>query len=234
MKKSRRGFMLLSAAAGCALVALAYVRFIYSFLTPTALIDAPTAVVEGWIPDDAMERVAEHIMSRGYETVIVTGGPLDYGSLVGEYRTYAEVGRATIAKLTGRKDIVAVPSPRMQKDRTYASAVSLKGWIDENGIQEKRLNLISSAAHTRRSWRLFELALGDKFRVGILAIPPRAYDTNKWWVYSEGFRTVTSETLAYLYTVFIFPFTSETADGTHSTQLNGVSTVFAGGAFHGR
>ena len=207
MKRRAKAFTFLVGL--CALAALAYGRLIYGFLAPETPLEAAGVIVEGWIPDAEMELAARHILERDYRVVLVTGGPLDHGFFLGGYPTYAEAGRATLSRLTGRSDIVAVPARRMRKDRTYASALALKAWLDADGGGPKRLNLISSNAHTRRSRRLFQAALGSEYTIGALAIRPVSYDPDRWWAYSEGFRAVTGETVAYLYTLVIFPFTGE-------------------------
>ena len=209
MKRRHSRRRVLATLVALSVLGLIYVRAIHWFLAPVAPINAHAVIVEGWMPDAELEVAARIIRARNYATVIVTGGPLDQGNFLSDYRSFAEVGRATISRLTGRTDILAVSAPAMQKDRTYASALALKAWLDANGNGETCFNLISSDAHTRRSWRLFETALGGRYTLGALAIAPQSYDARRWWAYSEGFKTVTGETLAYLYTVLVFPFTQE-------------------------
>ena len=186
-----------------------YAKTIFGFLAPNAPIEAQTLVIEGWIPDHGMKIASDYIMRENCKLVIVTGGPLERGSFLSGYKTYAELGRATLIKLTGRQDIVAVSAPLMRKDRTYASALSLKKWLDENHADLTRFNLISSDAHARRSLYLFKEALGEKFSIGVIAAAPEDYDPDRWWSYSAGFRTVVSETIGYLYAMIVFPFTNE-------------------------
>jgi len=40
--------------------------------------------------------------------------------------------------------------------------------------------------------------------VGVTALPPLDFNPDRWWRTSEGFRTVTSEAIAYLYARFFF------------------------------
>jgi hypothetical protein len=195
-----------------------YTINVFGFLAPNAPIEAQVLVIEGWIPDNGMKIASDYITNTNYQLVIVTGGPLEHGSFLSNYKTYAEVGRATIIKLTGREDIVAASAPPVRKDRTYESALSLKKWLDENHIDATRINLISSGAHARRSWYLFRKALGDKYSIGIIAVAPYDYDGDRWWSYSAGFRSVVSETIGYLYALIIFPFTKEQT--TISNLLN--------------
>ena len=45
-----------------------------------------------------------------------------------------------------------------------------------------------------------------KVKVGVIAIENEEYDPKRWWVSSEGVRTVINETIAYVYALVIFPF----------------------------
>ena len=63
---------------------------------------------------------------------------------------------------------------------------------------------MSSGAHSRRTRLLFQKAFGDGVTIGIVASPEREFDPRRWWTSSSGFRTVTSEIIAYLYARFIF------------------------------
>lgn len=209
MKRPAQTVRLALVCGLCALAVLAYGRLIHGFLAPESPLEAAGVIVEGWLPDAEMELAARHILERDYRVILVTGGPLDHGYFLSDFATYAEAGRATLSMLTGRSDIVAVPAPRMRKDRTYASALALKMWLDAGGGGPRRFNLISSNAHTRRSWRLFQAALGSEYTIGAVAIRPVSYDPDRWWAYSEGFKAVTGETVAYLYTLLVFPFTGE-------------------------
>lgn len=56
-------------------------------------------MVEGWTPDYVLEEaVAEYKRGR-YQKLYVTGGPIEAGAPLAEYRTYAERGAAVVLKL---------------------------------------------------------------------------------------------------------------------------------------
>ena len=100
--------------------------------------------------------------------------------------------------------ILAVPAPRVDRDRTYSTAVALRRWFDGHGGAPPRINLVTVGAHARRSRLLFEKALRPDTEVGILAVEDPYYDPKRWWVTSYGVRTVTSELIAYLYSSLLF------------------------------
>ena len=68
-------------------------------------------VVEGWLHDDALQKAAEHIASNHYALIVTTGEPLDHGLFLSEYKTYANLAKATLIKLSNRRDIAAVAAP---------------------------------------------------------------------------------------------------------------------------
>ena len=188
-----------------------YVHRIHAFLSLRAPIEAQMLVVEGWLPDDALRQAAVHFSENRYGLIVVVGGPLEHGFFLSEYKTYAALGRATLMKISNRRDIVAVPSPGVRKDRTYASALALRNWVDADKRGFRRINLLSLGVHARRSRYLFQKALGNQYRVGVIGLDPLDYDRNRWWRSSEGFKSVIDETLAYVYTRLLFPFADDLA-----------------------
>ena len=136
------------------------------------------------------------------------GGPLPKGHCLAEYGSYAELAAATLKKLGLDEDkIRAVPVCGVKKDRTYASAMALKKWLLDSGLNVKAINIISHGCHARRTWLLFEKAFDeDKVEVGIITEPNRNYDPKRWWTSSEGVRTVIGQAIAYIYArVFFYP-----------------------------
>src|SRR5687768_4391501 len=65
--------------------------FLPSFLAATRPVPCSYLVVEGWIPDYALEWAAAEFKRGSYQKVFCTGGPLERGSLLSEFRTYADV-----------------------------------------------------------------------------------------------------------------------------------------------
>ncbi len=122
-----------------------------------------------------------------------------------EYTNYAHLGAATLVKLgLSTNDVQAVPTAWTHRDRTYATAVSLKHWWREHDMAPTKVNLITGGPHARRSRLMFEKALGKGVTVGVIAIPAKDYDEQHWWRYSQGVRIVIGETLAYTYARLLF------------------------------
>jgi hypothetical protein len=186
-------------------IALFLAHTIYPFLAVNDPAPGGVLVVEGWAADWAMEAAVNEFHRNHYDKVFVTGGPLEHGAPLSEYKTYAELGAAMLVKLgLSTNRVQAVPAPGVVKDRTYACAISLKHWLAEHQLSPAKVNLLTDGAHARRSRMLFQRALGQSVTVGTMAINDAAVDWQHWWRSSQGVRTVISETLAYGYARLLF------------------------------
>jgi uncharacterized SAM-binding protein YcdF (DUF218 family) len=188
-----------------AVICLVVGRHLHSFLAVTQPLPGGVIVVEGWLPDYAMEQVISEFKRDHYSKVYVTGGPLEWGAPLSEYKTYAQRGAAVLEKLGLSTNVVqAVPAERVRQDRTYAAAAALRAWCDAHQVKLDKVLLVSEGPHARRSWLLCEKALGPGVQVGVIAIPVEDYDAKHWWRYSAGVRGVIGEFLAYLYAKILF------------------------------
>jgi len=151
-----------------------------------------------------MKAAAEEFARGGYDKLYVTGGPLEWGAPLSEFKSYAEMGAATLKKIGAETNVIAVPAPLVRQDRTYTSAIALKQYLEGNNLPHSRLNLISMGPHARRSRLLYEKAFGKETAIGIVALPPRDYDPKRWWRSSSGVRVVLSEIFAYAYVRLFF------------------------------
>ena len=200
-----RGLLLL-ALLGIALTVVG-VLSVHSFLAITERVPAAVLVVEGWVPDYVLEEAGAEFQRHHYAKLYVTGGPLETGQHLSEYKTYAELGAATLIRLGVSKNALkAVPAPWVRQDRTYTSAVILRNWLRLHNAIGTNINVISLGAHARRTRLLFRMAFEDGSRVGIIAIKDRDYAPDQWWQSSQGARTVIDELVAYIYARTVFPF----------------------------
>ena len=177
---------------------------IHPFLSTTARVSAKFLIVEGWVPDYVLKATLAEFKEGNYSMLYVVGGPIEQGGFLSNYKTYADLGAATlIAMGMDASKLQSVPALWVQKDRTYASALALKNWLSQKKLHEAEFNLVSKGAHSRRSWILFQEAFGENYQVGIIAVKDRDYDPEQWWKFSSGFRTVLNEYLAYTYVLLI-------------------------------
>jgi len=164
-----------------------------------------TLTVEGWVQDRTLrEAIAE--FNRGHYTMLyVTGGPLERGALLSEYHTTAELGTASLLRMGMPKELVqVVPTPLVRRDRTYASAVALKRWLDAHHVVLSNLTVVAPGPHARRTRLLFQKAFGDATQVGAFAAMDLDYDPQDWWMSSNGFRAEIDEAIAYVYARLLF------------------------------
>lgn len=181
-------------------------RSVYPFLAVTHRMNSDVLVVEGWVHEYAIQAAVDEFRGGGYNRVLTTGGPIEgNGRYVNDYNTSASVGAELLRKNgLARESVQMVPSRVMDRDRTYASAVALRQWLLDHNIKASGINVLTENVHARRSWLLFQKALGNSARVGVIAVRNPDYEPKRWWSCSEGVRDVIGETVAYVYAKLFF------------------------------
>lgn len=179
---------------------------IHPFLAVTARQDANVLVVEGWIPNYALEESIAEFKTGSYGLVVTVGCQILSGVNVAEGDDQASYAAKRLTWLGLPREVVrAAPSSAKYRDRTYASALALRQWSEANNAPFSSFNLVTLGPHARRSRLLFEKAFGGKVRVGIISIENREYSPNRWWTRSEGVKEVVGEAIGYLYARFFSP-----------------------------
>ena len=196
----RRGRGCGALAGVLALGAFAAFFGLYPFLARQSPVAAEILVVEGWMSDDQLRQAADWAGSNGVRRIYSTGGPIETGSWLVEWKTYAEMTKARMEKLGmgSRFELEAVPAEKVRRGRTRESARALKAAM---GPSPPAFNLASRGPHARRSWRTFRRAFGEGVAVGSLALEPVEYGPRDWWSCSEGMREMIGESVAYGYDV---------------------------------
>ncbi len=172
----------------------------HPFLAVSEPAAAEVLAVEGWVSDHVLAAVVRECERQSYSAVYVTGGPLERGAPLSEFKTYAELGAATLVQLGLPAELIhSVPAPPVRRDRTYAAALALHQWLREHEQLPHSLTVVSEGAHARRSRLLYRRTFPEVSQVGVLTVPALEYDPARWWCSSQGFRTVISEGIGYLY-----------------------------------
>jgi DUF218 domain len=199
---TREGWVI--AMMGLIIFTIFMLKNIHPFLAVNSPIKADILVVEGWLPDYAIESAIAEFNKGGYSQLITTGSPLSKGYYLAEYKNYAELTAATCIALGFDRDkVVAVPAASVVKHRTAASAIALRDWLSSSALKVNSINLYSLGTHARRSRKIFKEVLNPEIKVGIIAAETQDYNSQEWWTSSEGFRIVTGEIIAYIYARFV-------------------------------
>lgn len=197
------GWAALAAAAGAVAVLLALA--LPRFLAVDEPVGRGTLVVEGWLPRKALELAAETARRGGYESIVVTGGPIRDVPWGGGFPTYAERAGAYVRSLdVGGREIFVVPAPDTDRDRTFEAARAVRRWLDSSGRRVDAVDVFSYGPHARRSRDLYRLALGSGVAVGCRAAAPVDYELASWWRRSDGARDIIGEAVGYAWMVCCF------------------------------
>jgi hypothetical protein len=184
------------------LMVLAYWGFVNlaTFLTMTRPVVADVLVIEGWIPDFALEQASKEFWQGGYKTIVTTGPPLLRGTYLSEYKTHADLAAATLKAMGVPPElIISLPCPNADRFRTYTSALAVQHYLGQ-GPSPVGINLFTQGCHARRSWYIYHrLLTPTQIKVGIIPMANHTFDLQQWWTTSSGVRTVVGELIAYLY-----------------------------------
>jgi len=187
------------------LIQLLFLFNIHPFLSPTKPVKADILIADSCLSDYGLKILSNEFRLKNYKLIICTGVPISLGSYSTEYKSGAELFAATLKEIgVNGEVIISVTSNPAKKDRTFASAVAVKNWLDQNNIRPKGINVFSAGPHSRRSWILYKKAFDKQIPIGIIASENPDYDSKRWWRTSIGVRTVLFETIAYIYAKLFF------------------------------
>jgi DUF218 domain len=176
------------------------IQNVHQFLVKNAPIDAEILVVEGWLPDYAIEAALQEFQQGSYLKIVTVGGSIQRGSYLFPYKNFADLAAATLQAMgLDPEKVVAIPFNIADTHRTQGSATDLKQWLAVTDLPVTALNLVTLGAHSRRSWLLFRRVLEPQTKIGIISVEPQHYEPDRWWKSSEASRTIISESIAYLH-----------------------------------
>ena len=197
-----RGWLALTVGLGC--LAVGAIAGVVPFLEVTHPTRGEILVVEGWLPDYAIEEAKRVFEQYHYRQIVVTGIPIDHGLHISSETNYAQLAASTLRQLGVKSDcVVPVACQQVERNRTYATACKVKEWL-ESQKNPTAVDVLTLGVHARRTWLLYEMVLGGQRATGVFAAADQRFDSAQWWKSSNGFRTVTSEAIAYLYAKLLF------------------------------
>ncbi|MFO1313559.1 MAG: hypothetical protein U1F41_16005 [Burkholderiales bacterium] len=184
-------------------LALGGIRNLYIFLSPTQPAGGKFLVVEGWMPKFAYRSAASIFREGKYAQIIAVSVVLEDGFATIDRPT--DSGLESLVAAGVPQGLIAVASYHaIQRDRTYHAALAVREWMRSHGILATSVDIVTLGAHARRSRLLYQEALGDGFRVGVISIEDPRIDPLHWWRTSEGARSVIGETIGYVYARLLF------------------------------
>lgn len=176
-------------------------RGLYTFLAITDPVDGQFLIVEGWMSPYAYREAAAWFRKGHYQKAIAAG-VLDWDE-GGELREHFG-GERLIGFGVPRDRVVTTSSDEVRQERTFHAAMAVKRWLHEQGLHAASIDLVTLGAHARRSRLVYQNALGNDVKVGVIALEDRRFEPDHWWQSSVGVRTVVGELIAYLYARVVY------------------------------
>ena len=189
-------------AFGSVLVVI--VLIIHPFLAPIKPVEGDVLVVVGQFPG-YLKEIKDRFEEGHYKLLVTVGRKYKTGHPMEQYKSEAgwTASRLNAQGVLQEKIISVSITIYPRKDRTYHKALEVQKRLKKAGFAQASIDVVSFGVHARRTWVLFEKVFSS-VDVGVIAIRPNNYDTSRWWLFSEGVRSVISESIAYLYARFIF------------------------------
>ena len=176
---------------------------------PFLAVDRPVSgqllVIEGWTPPYTVHQAAAIFRERNYRRILVVRAPYEVSGLPDSHPFYGDY----VAPLLKRYGVpeTAVESllcPVSKRDRTYHSAMMVRDWLARQVEPTSTMDVATLGVHARRSRLMYQKALGNMTKVGVIALEDSAYDRHHWWRSSEGVRESLGEGIAYFYARLFF------------------------------
>ena len=178
-------------------------RGLCGFLAVNTPVGGQFLIVEGWMPLFAYREAAAQFRKGSYRNVIAIEVTL--ADAVMERELPEHFGRESLIKFGVPSDlVVTASSEEVYRDRTFHAAMTLRQWLQEQGLRNASVDVFAIGPHARRSRLLYEKALGNEVAVGVVSVEDPRFDPEHWWRTSAGVRTVVDESIAYLYARILF------------------------------
>jgi hypothetical protein len=184
-----------------AMLAVMLARGLCGFLAVNSPVGGEFLVVEGWMPVYAYRDAAVQFRNGNYKRIIAAsvlqeGSDTDSGLHSGSEKMIRFGAPSEL--------VVTASSEEVHRDRTFHAAMAVRRWLEQQGLRATSIDVVTVGPHARRSRLLYEKALGNEVKVGVISVEDRRFDPNHWWRSSEGVRSVVDESVAYLYARVVF------------------------------
>lgn len=174
---------------------------IYPFFAVTKPVNGELLVVEGWIPDYALEEAAA-VFRQGNYKYLVTTGLKSTDNPVPAYSSDAQRAEKKLADLgLEASRIIAVPAANTTGPKTFSCARALQEWLRSTMPDIQSVDIFTVGGHARKTHLIFKKALGKNISVGIFAARPLLYDPECWWASKVGIKLILRSVVGYVYAV---------------------------------
>jgi hypothetical protein len=191
-----------------------FVLFLPEFLTVSKPVGRGILAVEAWIPARTLDESVSVFNNGHYRYLVVVGGPIKgLSGQSGRPKTYDALAATRLEKLgfNSKKMIrIRVPAESLG-DRTFATALAVKRWMTTLRNPVCCVDDFTEGVHSRKSWIIFRYAMGDRYRVGIIAGVPASYSPKNWFLTSRGIYIVMRNLVGYLYSKSWILYDNETS-----------------------
>jgi hypothetical protein len=204
---------------GIGLALIFFLLSIHKFLAVSNPVGEGVLVVEAWVPAKTLEESPIVFNSGRYRYLVIVGGPVQgSGSESNDPTTWADLAASRLERLGfDTKKLVQINVPAVSPGRTLAGATAVKRWLGSSRISVCCVDVFTEGAHARKSWILSRYALGDRYRVGIIAGSPDSYDPKFWLVSRRGIWVVVRNLAGYMYSKFWILFHGEVSPSQTSS-----------------
>lgn len=173
---------------------------LHDFLAVNSPVKQGILVVEAWVPTHALAEVPSVFASGNYRYLVVVGYPIEPAGGPAPGSTYADRAVRELERGGfGNATMVELRVPLQSSRKTYASALTVRDWLIRSKLSIKHVDVFTVGVHARKSWILFQHALGDNYHVGVIAGTPMFYNPNQWLLSPNGIRLVARNLGGYLY-----------------------------------
>jgi hypothetical protein len=171
-----------------ALIALVvWLLFVHPFLAVDAPVVADTLVIEGWLPQYALDRAVAEIRRGMYDHVMVAG--MAQSSARAPDSVWA--GQYLEAAGIPPDRIVVIAAPEVRWNRTSSTARAVRDRLRELDVKPNGVNIVTLGPHARQSLLAYSRMLGPSIPMGVINIPKDDYDPAWWWASTAGIKKTT-------------------------------------------
>lgn len=200
-KKNVGRFLVLLLLGSVPVLVGAGILNIYDFLSVTDRVPARILVVEDWFyQHPSFREVLREYKRGGYDEIIVVGNREKAGSCRMPGAGNTDLAVKKLEKLGLDAPVTAVTGPYTGSERTYHSGLALREYFVRHPEKSGDLNLITQSVHARKSRMLYQAALGERYRVGIVSAKGgRCKGGDLWWLSRGCIKPVVWNIAGYFY-----------------------------------